>query len=408
MARTQLPPQIRKLTITDRKTGRAIVRYEVRVDTGSRTTTRKNPDGTTTQIVNRTQSKRRFATEQAARQALAETTNKVSNGTFIHSSELTLAHACERWLDSKHKLKESSLRGHRVNLQPVISEIGGIPVQKLTKTDIDSLVKKLRAGGLPLPNGRARKPWSARTVNYMLSLLTAILDDQLKQGSIIRNVAAMVDRLPTEAVEMETLSQVEAKRLLKYVDRDPMAHAWHLALSGLRRGEIAGLRWSDVDFKKNTISIANSRVAVGSRIVEGTPKSRRSKRRLPLPKPLAAALKAAKAQQAEDKLLLGVDYTDSIYVVRLPSGEAVHPNLLTFRWKKVLKAAGLKSIRLHDARHTCATLMHLQGVPIAVIAAWLGHASAAFTLSVYAHSQEDALLEAANSFDPLQKRRKST
>jgi hypothetical protein len=96
MARTQLPPQIRKLTITDRKTGRAIVRYEVRVDTGSRTTTRKNPDGTTTQIVNRTQSKRRFATEQAARQALAETTNKVSNGTFIHSSELTLAHACER------------------------------------------------------------------------------------------------------------------------------------------------------------------------------------------------------------------------------------------------------------------------------------------------------------------------
>ncbi|OZE96456.1 hypothetical protein CH300_27995 [Rhodococcus sp. 15-1154-1] len=88
------------------------------------------------------------------------------------------------------------------------------------------------------------------------------------------------------------------------------------------------------------------------------------------------------------------------HYLRLPSGEAVHPNLLTFRWKKVLKAAGLKSVRLHDARHTCATLMHLQGVPIAVIAAWLGHASAAFTLSVYTHSQEDALLEAANSFEP--------
>ncbi|AYJ48804.1 site-specific integrase [Rhodococcus sp. P1Y] len=293
----------------------------------------------------------------------------------------------------------STLRGHKTNLQPVISEIGGIPVQRLVKGDVDNLVKALRKGGLPLSNGRVRKPWSARTINYMLSLLTAILNDQVKQGSIVRNVAAMVDRLPTEATEMQTLSQAEATRLLKHVDKDPMAHAWHLALSGLRRGEIAGLRWSDVDFKKNTVNIANSRVAVGSKIVEGTPKSRRSKRRLPLPKPLAAALKAASAQQAQDKLLLGVHYVDSIYVVRLPSGEPVHPNLLTFRWGKVLKAAGLKTVRLHDARHTCATLMHLQGVPIAVIAAWLGHASAAFTLSVYAHSQEDALYEAAKSFD---------
>lgn len=399
MARAQLPAQIRKITIADRKTGRPIVRYEVRVDTGGKTTTRINPDGTTTQVAYRSQTKRRYATEKEARQALAETTNRVANGTFIHASTLTVADACEKWLESKHRLKESSLRGHRINLQPVMTEIGGIPVQNLTKSDIDNLVKSLRKGGLPLPHGRSRKPWSARTVNYMLSLLTAILDDQFKQGAIVRNVAAMVDRIPTETAEMQTLSQTEAKRLLKHVDDDPMSHAWHLALSGLRRGEIAGLRWKDVDFKKNTITIANSRIAAGSTIVEGTPKSRRSKRRLPLPTPLAAALKAAKARQAEDKLSIGGAYVDSGYVVRLPTGEPVHPNLLTFRWQKVLKSAGLKKIRLHDARHTCATLMHLQGVPIAVIAAWLGHASAAFTLSVYAHSQEDALKQAAASFE---------
>ncbi len=75
-----------------------------------------------------------------------------------------------------------------------------------------------------------------------------------------------------------------------------------------------------------------------------------------------------------------------------------HPNLLTFRWGKLLDNLGIEQVRLHDARHSCATLMHLRGVPIAVIAAWLGHASAAFTMSVYAHSQNDALKAAATSF----------
>jgi integrase len=79
-------------------------------------------------------------------------------------------------------------------------------------------------------------------------------------------------------------------------------------------------------------------------------------------------------------------------------GQPYHPNLLTFRWGRMLDDLGVERVRLHDARHTCATLMHLRRVPIAVIAAWLGHASAAFTMSVYAHSQDDALKAAASSF----------
>ncbi|ORI13869.1 hypothetical protein BJD99_12180 [Rhodococcus sp. 1163] len=110
-------------------------------------------------------------------------------------------------------------------------------------------------------------------------------------------------------------------------------------------------------------------------------------------------MRQAKAQQAKDKLLLGEHYDESDYIVRLPTGLPVHPNLLTFRWKRILESAQLKHVRLHDARHTCATLMHLQGIPIVVIAAWLGHASAAFTMSVYTHSQEDALIQAASSFN---------
>ena len=86
------------------------------------------------------------------------------------------------------------------------------------------------------------------------------------------------------------------------------------------------------------------------------------------------------------------------YVASDETGQPYHLNLLTFRWGKLLDELGIGRVRLHDARHSCATLMHLRAVPIAVIAAWLGHASAAFTLSVYAHSQNDALKAAAGIF----------
>ncbi|MBY4108179.1 site-specific integrase [Rhodococcus fascians] len=398
MARQQLPPQIRKISVRDRKSGRQLTRYEVTVDTGTKTTVKVDAAGVPQTVTRRTQSRRRYSTEQAARSALAETLNSVNNGLYVHTSQLTVEMAVNYWLESKHSLKPSSLHGHRTNLQPVISELGHIPVQKLTKPNVESLVRNLRNGGLPTKQGRPRKPWSARTVNYMLGLITAILQDQMKQGNVIRNVGAMVDRLPAEATEMQTLSKLEVDKLLAHVAREPMQHAWQLAMHGMRRGEIAGLRWEDVDLDKAKLKVANTRIAVGSDIIEGPPKTKKSRRTLPISKPLEAALRAARAQQARDKLSLGEHYQESEYVVRLPSGQAVHPNLLTFRWKKILESAQLRHVRLHDARHTCATLMHLQGIPIAVIAAWLGHASAAFTLSVYTHSQESALMEAATSF----------
>ncbi|WP_243636996.1 tyrosine-type recombinase/integrase [Rhodococcus sp. Eu-32] len=355
-------------------------------------------DGTPKTTTRRTQSRRRYKTEQEARAALAATLNSVNNGLYIHSSALTVEKAIEYWLESKHRLKPSSLHGHRTNLQPVVSELGQIPVQKLTKPNIESLVRNLREGGLPSPSGRPRKPWAPRTVNYMLSLLTAILQDQMAQGNVVRNVGALVERLATETPEMQTLSKLEVDKLMKHVAREPLSQAWQLAMHGMRRGEIAGLRWQDVDLDNGKLRVANTRIAVGKTIVEGPPKTKKSRRTLPISKPLDAALRAAKAQQAKEKLLLGAHYQETDYVVRLPNGQPVHPNLLTFRWKKILQAAELRHVRLHDARHTCATLMHLQGIPIAVIAAWLGHASAAFTLSVYTHSQEEALLDAASSF----------
>lgn len=108
-------------------------------------------------------------------------------------------------------------------------------------------------------------------------------------------------------------------------------------------------------------------------------------------------LKAARARQTAEKLAVGTAYRGLGYVVCNEIGEPYHPDTLSKMWTKAVKAAGVPVIRLHDARHTCGTTMHLQNVPAAVIAAWLGHADVAFTMRTYVHSQPDALAEGAQS-----------
>lgn len=114
-----------------------------------------------------------------------------------------------------------------------------------------------------------------------------------------------------------------------------------------------------------------------------------------MPEDLTAALRRTCKRQKEQKLALGSKWKDSGYVVVDEFGVAPYPDTLTAAWRKSLSSAGLPHVRLHDARHSCATLMHLNGVPIVVIAAWLGHADPGFTLRTYAHSTNDALADVA-------------
>jgi integrase len=146
------------------------------------------------------------------------------------------------------------------------------------------------------------------------------------------------------------------------------------------------------------VRVAENRVVVDREVVVGTPKSKASNRALPMPDEVVEVLRAARKRQAEERLAFGQGYGSDEYVASDETGQPYHPDTLTSAWGRMLDQLGIERVRLHDARHSCATLMHLRGVPIAVIAAWLGHASAAFTMSVYAHSQDDALKDAASSF----------
>ncbi|OBG94394.1 hypothetical protein A5697_26270 [Mycobacterium sp. E3251] len=114
---------------------------------------------------------------------------------------------------------------------------------------------------------------------------------------------------------------------------------------------------------------------------------------------MIATLKAVKARQAAERLALGAVYRSGAYVVSNEIGDPYSPAVLSRYWRDALRAASIRHIKLHAARHTCATLMHLQGVTVAVIAAWIGHKDASLTMRLYAHSQDDALTAAGATLD---------
>ncbi|WNG93247.1 site-specific integrase [Mycobacterium sp. ITM-2016-00318] len=215
-----------------------------------------------------------------------------------------------------------------------------------------------------------------------------------------RNVAELVNRVATPHRELCTYTEAEVREFLKAIADDRLGHAWDLALSGLRRGETAGLRWAAVDLEAKSLAIVNNRVMAGARAVENDPKSAASRRTLPLPDRLVSVLRAAKVRQAAERLAVGTGETWE-YVVSNEIGEPYAPAVLSRYWRDAVKAAGIRHIKLHAARHTCATLMHLQGVPVAVIAAWIGHKDASLTLKLYARSQDDALKAAGATLDRL-------
>ena len=129
------------------------------------------------------------------------------------------------------------------------------------------------------------------------------------------------------------------------------------------------------------------------------PKTATSGRTLPISSDLRAVLDRARARRRRDKARAGDAYSESGYLAVDKLGGPLHPETLSARWDDALASAGVPRIRFYDARHTCGTLLHLQGVPVAVISAWLGHADASFTMKVYVHSQPDVLNDVKKHFE---------
>jgi integrase len=237
---------------------------------------------------------------------------------------------------------------------------------------------------------------SNRTVCAMLTVLSTALTTAMKRGLVARNVVQLIDRPAIEHREMSTWTPRQVDRFREHMRSDRLYACWLLTLAGWRRSEVLGLAWSAVDFDARTVSVTQARVVVrGAGTTTGAPKSERSRRTLPMPADVMAALRTLNAQQKREKLTLGPTWTDTGLIAINEDGSPIRPETYSKAFRRHCTAAGVPVIRLHDARHTAATRMLDSGTTVSAAAKWLGH-DPAMALRVYGHVYDEALASAGD------------
>jgi integrase len=200
------------------------------------------------------------------------------------------------------------------------------------------------------------------------------------------NVASAVELPKGPMPEMQVWSPEQLRCFLDHVQADRLYPAWLLiATTGMRRGELAGLRWADVDLEAGRASPRRPRVVVDNEVVVSEPKTAKGRRSLALDPVTVAALRRHRAQQAEERIAAGPLWRDSGLVFTWPDGSSIHPQRFSSWFEQHARAAGLPRIRLHDVRHSYATAALAAGIPAKVVSERLGHANIAITMDTYSH-----------------------
>jgi integrase len=307
----------------------------------------------------------------------------------------TVAAFIDDWLAGRNKLRPSTLASYRDILEGrVIPRLGALRLDRVRPKHIADMLDDLKERGGRNP--RRGPGLSDKSVRYTLSTFATALSDAAKQGLISRNPADHVDRPRAARKEMRWWSVDEARKFLDYAAGDRYVALWTLALtSAMRRGELCGLKWPDIDFDAGRLAVRRTLVSVKYQIRWSEPKTRAGRRVVALDPATLAVLRAHRARQAEEKLAIGSGYLDQQLVFADVAGEPLHPDTVTKHFDRLVARAGVPKIRLHDLRHTAATLMLEQGIPLKAVTERLGHSSTQITSDLYQHVGEQMQDEAA-------------
>jgi integrase len=223
----------------------------------------------------------------------------------------------------------------------------------------------------------------------------------LQRGLVARNVATLVDPPAVRRVEVQPLSADEARKVLTEAQKQRGAARWSVALAlGLRQSEALGLGWADVDLDTGALRIRRGLHRVkGKGLIFEDPKSTTSRRSIALPDQLVQQLRAHRVQQLEERMAAGTYWEDHGLVFVQLNGRPIDRRADHRAWQSLLKSAGVREARLHDARHTAATLLLVQGVAPRVVMAMLGHSTMRVTTDTYQHVVPELARDAAERMD---------
>ncbi|SES49868.1 Site-specific recombinase XerD [Streptomyces sp. yr375] len=360
------------------------------------------------------------------KEALSKLTEKIAasnRGLPAPSARGSLAAYLTYWLENGavHHLRENThTRYTAVTRLYLIPGLGKKKLTKLTAKDVRTWLNQLRttcqcctrgldtARDQPLccaAGNCCSKRLSPLTLTYLHSVLKSALEHAVREEEIPRNVARNVRTGTPRPRRFEPLTAEEAREFLAAASGHRLQPLFELALhTGLRKGELLGLRWEDLDLAGGTASIRRTlqRTSTGGLTTLPT-KTRASERRIALPTRCVQSLKLHREQQQREREAAGTTCQHSRHVFTTTQGSPIDPTNLTRTFTTLLRNAGLRRIRFHDVRHSTATLLLEQGVELVVIKELLGHAHIAVTATVYAHVrlrlQRDAIDLLGNAFD---------
>ena len=305
-----------------------------------------------------------------------------------------------RWMDvwyenyAKIKVRPSSHQTYKGYIENHIKpNIGDIPLEKLTTLDLQRLYKTLLANGRVdrLESKGQPKGLSPKTVRNIHQILSSALKLAQEQRIILTNPAEGCALPKVEHREMKTLPVEQLQSFLREAKDSGVFELYYLELAtGLRRGELLGLKWEDIDLEHGDLRVRRQIARINGKVVEAPLKTKNAYRTLPLAEDTISILN-------EQKKKVG----SSPWVFPSATGGPISPDSVLHMLHRVLKRAGLPQVRFHDLRHTFATLALQNGVDIKTVSGMLGHFSAGFTLDTYAHVTTSAQKAAANTMGKL-------
>ena len=295
----------------------------------------------------RQHSKGGYRTKKECQAALNDALAALRVGTFVESSKRTVAsYLLDEWLPAMQppRVRPSTWLSYQRNLERhVIPALGTIELQRLTPAHLTGFYRSLLTGG----RLDGRGGLSAKSVKNIHGALHPALKDAVRWGYVARNVADAADPPKVVTPEMQVWSPAQLRTFLTHVRDDRLYAAWMLfATTGMRRGEVAGLRWVDVDLAAGRVTPRKPRVEVNYKVHVSEPKTAKGKRSLALDPATAAALREHRARQAEERLMVGPGWQDSGLVFTWGDGRPLHPERFSRWFERLAREAGLPKIRL--------------------------------------------------------------